>query len=300
MLSGSANAKVRSVAALVLMLGGCVHFASAQASGPSAASPAKPAVSVDNPRLKKYLDANGGYKDSLGGYFDAKAGTYTTKDRAVVDNWHGLTGKDGSYRSALGEYWDAPNHTAHMADGSQAKLPATSDQVIKLLREDVEAKGGYDKTFILTKMMELIQKEHPLGLEQIAKPEASAENVNDPRLRRYLDAKGGYMDHVGGYYDPKAGTYTDKEGGVVDNWSGYIFKDGSYRSKLGDHWDAPTHTFRLADGRERQVAAMSNADAMKALRQKVEELGAYDKDFLVKAMMTAIGSEHPLGASKTH
>jgi len=45
---------------------------------------------------------------------------------------------------------------------------------------------------------------------------------------------------------------------------------------------------------------MSNVDAMNALRKKVEELGAYDKDFLVKSMMTAINNEHPLGASKTH
>ena len=86
MFSGSWNRKLMSVTVLVLVLGGCAHFALSQTGGTGAASTAKPAVNIDDPRLKKFLDTNGGYIDSLGGYFDPKAGTYTTKDGAIVDN----------------------------------------------------------------------------------------------------------------------------------------------------------------------------------------------------------------------
>ena len=307
MFSSSWNRKLRSVA--VLVLGGCVHFAWAQTGGGGTRPAANPprsgntgqqaAVNINDPRLKKYLDANGGYTDSLGGYFDPKAGTYTTKDGAVVDNWRGMTLKDGSYRTAKGDWYDAPNHTVHMSDGSQTKLPATAEQARKVMRDDIEEAGGYDKNFILTKMMEQIAKEHPLGSEQSAKAQPPTVPI-DPRLRAYLDAKGGYKDHSGGYYDPKAGTYTDEEGGIVDNWGGYTYKDGSYKSKFGDFWDGPSHTFKLADGRVKQVSDLSSADAIKLLRQNVEENGGYDKDFIVKGMIQAITNEHPLGAAKTH
>jgi len=187
-----------------------------------------------------------------------------------------------------------------MADGSQAKLPTTSAQVIKLLRENVEEKGGFDKMFILRGMMQQIQKEHPLTQENASTSAPSAAITLDARLLSFLDANGGYRDHAGGYYDPKAGTYADKEGGFVDNWSGYTYKDGSYKSKFGDFWDAPTHTYKLADGRVAQLKDLSNADAIKALRQNVEENGGYDKDLVIKSMITAINNEHPPGASKTH
>lgn len=292
MFSSSLDRKLRFVAVLILVLGGCVHLALAQTGGGNGSSTAKPAVNLDDPRLKKYLDANGGYTDSLCGYFDPKAGTYTTKDGAIVDNWHGITAKDGSYKTAKGDWYDAPNHTVHMSDGSQARLPATAEQARKVMRDDIEEAGGYDKNFILTKMMEQIAKEHPLGAERSTNSQPAMVAI-EPRLRAYLDAKGGYLDKAGGYYDPKAGTYTDKEGGVVDNWSGYIYKSGSYKTKVGDNWDASTHTFKLADGRTRQVNELSNADAIKLLRQKVEELGGYDKDFIFKSMISAISQEHP-------
>src|SRR5215813_15359535 len=80
---------------------------------------------------------------------------------------------------------------------------------------------------------------------------ASAQTAvtdEDAWIKKYLDANGGYRDSEGGYFSPKAGTYTDKEGGVVDNWAGYTYKDGSYKSKLGDFYDAPTKTYKLSDG----------------------------------------------------
>jgi hypothetical protein len=312
MLSSSRNRKRGSVAAMVFLAGAAAHFVSAQtgaeqtSSARPAVAPSKPAntgqqagVNVNDPRLKKYLDAKGGYTDSLGGYFDPTAGTYTTKDGGVVDNWRGITAKDGSYKTAKGDWFDAPNHTVHMSDGSQAKLPATAEQARKVMRDDIEQAGGYDKNFILTKMMEQIAKEHPLGSEQSTKAQTPTVTI-DPRLRAYLDAKGGYKDHFGGYYNPNAGTYTDEEGGIVDNWGGYTYKDGSYKSKFGDFWDAPTHTFKFAAGGEKQATDFSNADAIRLMRQTVEENGGYDKDFVVKSMITSISSEHPLGAARTH
>src|SRR5512144_2520284 len=71
---------------------------------------------------------------------------------------------------------------------------------------------------------------------QATKP--AAVSSEEARLRTFLDKNGGYKDKLGGYYDLNAGTYTDEVGGVVDNWMGYTYKDGSYKSKFGDFWDA--------------------------------------------------------------
>jgi hypothetical protein len=113
-------------------------------------------------------------------------------------------------------------------------------------------------------------------------------------LKKYLDKDGGYRDKHGGYYDPEAGIYTDKDGGVVDNWGGYAYKNGSYKSKIGDFYDAPTKTFKLADGTVSQVGVMTREDAISALRDNVEANGGYDKDLTLKSMITSIKIDHPL------
>jgi hypothetical protein len=126
----------------------------------------------------------------------------------------------------------------------------------------------------------------------------AAVSKEEARLKKFLDANGGYKDKFGGYYDPKAGTYTDEKGGVIDNWGGYTYKDGSYKSKFGDYWDAPTSTFKLSNGEELKSEGTSSTDAINALRTTVEQAGGYDKDWVVKAMMDQIGKEHPLTPAK--
>jgi len=64
---------------------------------------------------------------------------------------------------------------------------------------------------------------------------------------------------------PKAGTYTDKEGGIVDNWLGYTYTDGSYKSALGDYWDAKTKTFKLPDGSSAK-SSVTSEEAIRAMR----------------------------------
>lgn len=113
------------------------------------------------------------------------------------------------------------------------------------------------------------------------------------RLKPYLDKDGGYKDKDGGYYNPKAGTYTDKEGGVVDNWKGYTYKDGSYKSGLGDFWDAKTKTFKLTTGEVMKSNDTTSEEAIKMLRETVEEQHGDDKYFTVKSMIQAIKNEHP-------
>ena len=88
--------------------------------------------------------------------------------------------------------------------------------------------------------------------------------------------------------------YLDKDGGVVDNWGGYTYKDGSYKSKLGDFYDAPTKTFKLADGTVSQLGVMTAEDAISALRDNVEVNGGYDKDMTLKSMIMRIKLDHPL------
>jgi len=113
------------------------------------------------------------------------------------------------------------------------------------------------------------------------------------RLKPFLDKDGGYKDKEGGYFNPKAGTYTDKEGGVVDNWSGYTYKNGNYKSKLGDFWEASTKTFKLTTGEILKSVETTTAEAIKVLRETVEEQGGYDKNYVVKSMIFTIKKEHP-------
>lgn len=117
------------------------------------------------------------------------------------------------------------------------------------------------------------------------------------RLKPFLDKDGGYKDKKGGYYNPKAGTYTDEDGGVVDNWGGYTYKNGSYKSKLGDFWEASTKTFKLTTGEILKSDETTQADAIKVLRETVEEQGGYDKNLTVRSMITVIKMEHP-GATR--
>ena len=119
------------------------------------------------------------------------------------------------------------------------------------------------------------------------------------RVKPFLDKDGGYKDNKGGYFNPKAGTYTDKEGGAVDNWSGYTYKDGSYKSKLGDFWDAPTKTFKLTTGEVLKSEETSPAEAIKMLRETVAEQGGYDKNFIVTGMIATIKKEHPEADANT-
>ena len=113
------------------------------------------------------------------------------------------------------------------------------------------------------------------------------------RLKPFLDKNGGYKDKKGGYYNPKAGTYTDEHGGVVDSWGGYTYENGDYKSKLGDFWEASTKTFKLANGEILKSVETTSAEAIKVLRETVEEKGGYDKNLVVKSMITTINREHP-------
>ena len=137
-------------------------------------------------------------------------------------------------------------------------------------------------------MLAAIQKEHPAVAA--FSPAIAAEEA---RLMKFVDANGGYRDSYGGYYDPKNSTYTDEKGGILDSWEGYTYKDGSYKSKFGDYWDAPTKTIKLASGEVVKSPGTSNADAITVMRQSVEENGGYDKEFIKKAMLGQIAKDHP-------
>ena len=162
----------RVAAALVLMNTGA-HVATAQTAPPTSQTSSEDRLraAIEEARAKPYLDKDGGYKDKTGGYYNPKAGTYTDEKGGIVDNWGGYTYKDGSYKSKVGDYYDAPTNTVHLAGGDKTKVPtgSTSADVIKILRENVEANGGYDKTFIRRSMMDQIRKEHPPGSEPPAK-----------------------------------------------------------------------------------------------------------------------------------
>jgi hypothetical protein len=133
---------------------------------------ARPASADEEEWIKKYLDADGGYRDSKGGYYNPKAGTYTDKEGGVADNWGGYTYKDGSYKSKLGDFYDAPNKTFKLADGTQAKVEnLTAEQAIKALRDNVKANGGYDKNLTLNSMIDSIKLDHPA--KSAAKPTKS-------------------------------------------------------------------------------------------------------------------------------
>jgi hypothetical protein len=113
------------------------------------------------------------------------------------------------------------------------------------------------------------------------------------RLKPFLDKDGRYKDKKGGYFNPKAGTYTDEYGGVVDNWGGYTYENGDYKSKLGDFWEASTKTFKLANGEILKSVETTSAEAIKVLRETVEEQGGYDKNLTLKGMIATIKKEHP-------
>jgi hypothetical protein len=127
---------------------------------------------------------------------------------------------------------------------------------------------------------------------------AGATENEEARLKQFLDKDGGYKDKHGGYYNPKAGTYTDEDGGIVDNWGGYTYANGSYKSKLGDFWNAPKKTFELANGETLKSDDITSAQAITLLRETVEEQGGYDKDLTRRSMMAQIKAEHPLTPSK--
>ena len=123
---------------------------------------------------------------------------------------------------------------------------------------------------------------------------AGATENEEARLKQFLDKDGGYKDNKGGYYNPKAGTYTDEYGGIVDNWSGYTYKSGSYKSRIGDFWNAPKKAFELTTGEKLKSDDTTSAEAITLLRETVEEQGGYDKDYIRKSMMAQIKLEHPL------
>ena len=145
-------------------------------------------------------------------------------------------------------------------------------------------------------------KPEPNKTEQESAAETLRIEIEKARVKQYLDKEGGYKDNEGGYYNPKAGTYTDKEGGVVDNWQGYTYKDGSYKSGLGDFWDAKTKTFKLTSGETLKSNDTTSEDAITVLRQSVEEQKRYDKNLSVKSMIARIKMEHPttLGNTQKH
>jgi hypothetical protein len=126
----------------------------------------------------------------------------------------------------------------------------------------------------------------------------SGSQNEEARLKQYLDKDGGYKDNEGGYYNPKARTYTDAVGGIVDSWQGYIYTDGSYKSKLGDYWDEPSKTFKLANGETQKAADTTSAEAIKLMRENVQENGGYSENGIYQAMMARIGLEHPLTPGK--
>jgi hypothetical protein len=86
---------------------------------------------------------------------------------------------------------------------------------------------------------------------------------------------------------------TVKDGLVADNWGGVTYKDGSYKTQFGDYYDAPTKTYKLADGRVAKVENLTAKQAVKALRDNVEPNGGYDKDGTIKSMIVRIKLDHP-------
>jgi hypothetical protein len=277
----------------VFVLGVGAHFVVGQvgASRPAAASGASQAA-AETARLMTFVDKNGGYTDKAGGYYDPKAGTYTDKVGGVVDNWQGYTYNNGDYKARTGDFWEAATKTFKLSNGEVMKSPETSNKdAIAVLRQTVEENGGYDKDYMRKGMLAAIAKEHPA----VTAKTDTATDVEIARLMKFVDKNGGYRDSYGGYYDPNANTYTDEKGGVLDKWGGYTYTDGSYKSKFGDYWDAPTKAFKLASGEVVKSPETSNADAITVMRQSVEENGGYDKDFLKKAMLGQIARDHPAG-----
>ncbi len=127
--------------------------------------------SVDDKDLayyKQFLDKDGGYKDKKGGYYNVKAGTYTDEHGGEVDSWGGYTYADGSYKSKFGDYYDAKANVLKTTTGETIKANpgVTPAEVIKMMRDDVQERGGYDKELIRTSMMHSIQIDHPIRPRQ--------------------------------------------------------------------------------------------------------------------------------------
>jgi hypothetical protein len=125
----------------------------------------KPIDDTDIAYCKQFLDTDGGYKDKKGGYYNLKAGTYTDEVGGVVDNWGGYTYKDGSYKSKFGDYFDANASVLKTSIGETVKLEPgiTATQLIQVMREDVEANGGYDREMVQRSMVQAIKNEHPMA-----------------------------------------------------------------------------------------------------------------------------------------
>jgi hypothetical protein len=141
----------------------------AQNRDKSAAKPKEEKMQVpsvddkDQSYYKQFLDKDGGYKDKKGGYYNVTAGTYTDETGGVVDNWAGYTYKSGSYKSRYGDFYDAKENTFKLTDGQVIKGDpgTTPPQAIKLMRDDIEARGGFDKDFTRKSMMQQIRLDHP-------------------------------------------------------------------------------------------------------------------------------------------
>ena len=153
----------------------CVHLAVAQANSnrdrtdnanknkTESSATEKALTAAEEKRLLQYVDKDGGYKDKDGGYYNPKASTYTDKKGGIVDNWQGYTYPDGSSKPGNGNYWDAKTKMVHLAAGDVFPLDASSSEVIKDFRENVEETGGYDKNYIRRSMLKRIALEHPLN-----------------------------------------------------------------------------------------------------------------------------------------
>ena len=122
----------------------------------------------DSAYRAQFVDRNGGYKDKRGGYYSVKDGTYTDEHGGVVDNWGGYTYEDGSYKSKSGHFYDAKANVLKLTSGETVKLDpsVTPTLTIKVLRDDVEKNGGYDKDLTRKSMMESILAEHPKHPDQ--------------------------------------------------------------------------------------------------------------------------------------
>jgi hypothetical protein len=143
---------------------------------------------------------------------------------------------------------------------------------------------------------------HPAAAQP--KPAPAAPDPTQPSVARYefarikpfLDKAGGYLNRFGGYYSPDGQTYRDKDGGYLDNWGGYTYADGSYKSKFGDYYDGPKRLFETTDGRKGPApAGMTNAEAIRALRENVEQNGGYDKNYIRNGMINNVGDDHLSG-----
>jgi hypothetical protein len=119
----------------------------------------------------------------------------------------------------------------------------------------------------------------------------------DAWAKPFLDANGGYRDSRGGYYNVQAQTYEDGHGGTVDDYGGYTCPDGSYKTKLGDFYDAPKRTFFTTDGKATKVPdGVTTAQMIQALRDNVKANGGYDPDLVHSSMMASIRIDHPSAA----